>query len=98
MGFKPCPSPRPSISDQRPERWKALLEWGEERFFPEAQRGGWFNTVVYYARAHPRSARTVDYWVFHWDTYWSTQPLRTYPSFELWRQAADTYVVQLGNA
>ena len=79
-------------------RWKALLEWGEERFFAAPRREGWFKTVVYHARAHPRSARTVDYWVFHWDMYWSTQPLGTYPSFELWRQAADNYVVQLGNA
>ena len=80
------------------QRWKALLEWGEERFFAEPRREGWFKTIVYHARAHPRSARTVDYWVFHWDAYWSTQPLRTYPSFEVWRQAADNYVVQLGNA
>jgi len=79
-------------------RWKALLEWGEERFFAAPRREDWFKTVVYQARAHPRGARTVDYWVFHWDMYWSAQPLETYPSFELWRQAADNYIVQLGNA
>jgi hypothetical protein len=78
-------------------RWKALLEWGEERFFAEARREDWFNIVVYHARAHPRSARTVDYWVFHWDMYWPTQPLGSYPSFESWRLAADNYVVELGN-
>ena len=75
------------------QRWKALLKWGEERFFPEARRGGWFNAVVYRARVHPRSARTVDYWVFHWDEHWSSYPLDQYLSFEVWRHEADNYVV-----
>ncbi len=78
-------------------RWKALVEWGENRIFFEARKEGWFDALVAYARAHPRSARTVDYWVFYWDEHWSACPLGTYPPFQEWRQAADDYVVQSGN-
>jgi hypothetical protein len=84
-------------SEDYTRRWKALLEWGEERFFVEARGEASFDTLVYHARAHPRSVRTVDYWVFYWDEHWSTQSLRTYPSFESWRQAADNYVVRSGD-
>jgi hypothetical protein len=35
------------------KRWKALLEWGENRFFSKMQQEGWFHEVVYEARAHP---------------------------------------------
>jgi hypothetical protein len=74
-------------------RWKALLEWDDNHFFPHARQEGWFDTLRFYARAHPRSVRTIDYWVFYWDEHWSTRPLDTYPSFQEWRQAADNYVV-----
>jgi len=79
------------------QRWKALLEWGENRFFVEARTQGWFDALVSHARAHPRSARTVDYWVFYWDAHWSDCPPGTYPSYEEWRQAADDYIVPSGN-
>jgi len=75
------------------KRWKALLEWGENRFFNHIRKEGWFEAVVSEARAHPRSVRTVDYWVFYWDEHWSSQPLETYPSFDEWRSAADGFVV-----
>jgi len=75
-------------------RWRALLEWGEHRFFTDAKQEGWFDVLVFYARAHPRSVRTVDYWVFYWDAYWSDKPLDRYPSFQRWREAADDYFVE----
>ena len=78
------------------KRWKALLEWGENRFFSKMQEEGWFHAVVSEARAHPRSARTVDYWVFYWDEHWSSGPLEVYPSFQKWRCAADDFVVGTG--
>ena len=74
-------------------RWKALLEWGENRLFSEMQQEGWFDAVVYEARAHPQSVRTVDYWVFYWDDHWSSSPLEAFPSFQEWRCAADDFVV-----
>jgi len=74
-------------------RWKALLEWGENRFFSEMQQEGWFDAVVYEARAHPRSVRIVDYWVFYWDEHWSSGPLEAYPSFQEWRCATDDFVI-----
>lgn len=74
-------------------RWKALFEWGENRFFNDIQEEGWFEAVVSEARAHPRSARTIDYWVFYWDEHWSSNPPETYPSFDEWRSAADGFVV-----
>jgi len=74
-------------------RWKALLEWGENRFFSGMQQEGWFHEVVYETRAHPRSVRIVDYWVFYWDEHWSSCPLEVYPSFQEWRCAADDFVI-----
>ena len=76
------------------KRWKALLEWGEDRFFAEIRQQGWFDSIVQLARAHPRSARTVDYWVLYWDESWSKLPRDAYPSFESWRRAADDFVVE----
>ena len=73
-------------------RWKALLEWGENRFFNNIEKEGWFGAVVSEARAHPRSARTVDYWVFYWDEHWAGHTLDVYPSFQEWRRVADEYV------
>jgi hypothetical protein len=78
------------------KRWKALLEWGENRSFTNIQNEGWFEAVVYEARAHPRSVRTVDYWVFYWDEHWSNNSHEAYPSFEEWRRAADNFVVVSG--
>src|SRR5207245_11790648 len=78
-------------------RWKALVEWGGNRFFAEAKLEGWFDAIVFHARAHPRSVRTVDYWVFYWDEHWSTLPNRTYPSFQEWHRAADNYIVAPGD-
>ena len=78
------------------KRWKALLEWGEDRFFANIQKEGWFDAVVYEARAHPRSVRTVDYWVFYWDEHWSSGPVEAYPSFQEWRRAADDFIVEPG--
>ena len=79
------------------KRWKALLEWGENRFFSKMQQEGWFDEVVYEARAHPRSVRIVDFWVFYWDEHWSSRPLEVYPSFQEWRCAADGFVVGAGS-
>jgi hypothetical protein len=78
------------------KRWKALLEWGENSFFSNIQKEGWFEAVAYKARAHPRSVRTVDYWVFYWDEHWSSGSLDGYPSFQEWRRAADDSVVGAG--
>jgi hypothetical protein len=79
------------------QRWNALLEWGKTHSFHETLREGWFDTLQFYVRAHPRSVRTIDYWVFYWDEHWSTHPLDTYPSFQEWRQSADNYVVPSGD-
>jgi len=82
------------LQEDYTRRWKALLEWGENRFFAEARQDGWFDALVFWARAHPRSVRTVDYWVFYWDENWSTRPVEAYPSFHEWRRTADNYVVR----
>jgi hypothetical protein len=75
------------------KRWKALLQWGENRFFNNIQKEGWFEAVVSEARAHARSVRAVDYWVFCWDEHWSSRPSEAYPSFDEWRSAADDFVI-----
>ena len=97
-GFRECDEVlRSTLSpEDYTRRWKALPEWGENRFFSKMQQEGWFHAVVYEARAHPRSVRTVDYWVFYWDEHWSCRPLDVYPSFQEWRCAADDFVVGTG--
>ena len=94
-GFRECDEElRNTLSpEDYTKRWKALLEWGENRSFSKMQQEGWFDAVVYKARAHPRSVRTVDYWVFYWDEHWSSRPLDVYPSFQEWRCAADDFVI-----
>ena len=72
--------------------WRQLITWGETRFFLEASSGRWFDVVAFEARRHPRSVRTVDYWV-DWDMQWSKATLASYPSFAEWRKAVDNYVV-----
>jgi len=97
-GFRECDEVlRSTLSpDDYTRRWKALLEWGENRFFSKMQQEGRFHAVVYEARAHPRSVRTIDYWVFYWDEHWSSRPLDVYPSFQEWRCAAGDFVVGAG--
>jgi hypothetical protein len=54
--------------------WRQLITWGEARFFHEAKEGGWFDVVTFEARRHPRSVRTVEYWIDS-DKQWShTRP------------------------
>ncbi len=72
--------------------WRQLTIWGKIRFFHEAKAGGWFDVVTFEARRHPRSVRTVDYWV-DWDVHWSHTRHASYPSLVAWRKAADKYVV-----
>ncbi len=76
------------------QRWKALLKWGSDHLFTDARQEGWFDALVYCSQAHPRSVRTIDYWVFYWDEHWSRLPLASYPSFREWRHAADGFVVE----
>jgi hypothetical protein len=97
-GFRECDEElRNTLSpEDYTKRWKVLLEWGENRFFSKMQQEGWFHVVMYEARAHPRSVRTADYWVFYWDEHWSSRPLEVYPSFQEWRCAADDFVVRAG--
>jgi hypothetical protein len=72
--------------------WRQLTTWGETRFFYEAKAGGWFDVVTFEARRHPRSVRTVEYWI-DCDEQWSHTRPSSYPSLSAWRKAADNYVV-----
>ncbi|MHB8656220.1 MAG: hypothetical protein ACYDA9_20375 [Terriglobia bacterium] len=72
--------------------WGQLTKWGETRFFHEAKAGGWFDVITFEARRHPRSVRTVEYWI-DWDKQWSRTRPASYPSLAAWRKAVDNYVV-----
>jgi len=72
--------------------WRQLITWGETRFFHEAKAGGLFDVVTFEARRHPRSVRTVKYWI-DWDEQWSNARPASYPSLAAWRKAADNYFV-----
>lgn len=68
-----------------------LMTWIEDHFFSEANKEGWFETVLRQARTHPRYARIVKYWQ-RWSKSCSQNPTIPYPSFGQWRRAAGNYV------
>ena len=82
---------RGSDSPLLPRSWFRLMDWIEDHFFSEAKAEGWFSAVVFSAENHPRSERTIEYWM-EWDDALLPEDFGSYPSFEEWRARADSYV------
>jgi hypothetical protein len=71
--------------------WEELRAWIAERFFAEAKEGGWFDAILVGVQRHPRAIRTMEYADHCDETRGSSLPV-PYPSFDVWRRDADSYV------
>jgi hypothetical protein len=69
-----------------------LMLWITDRFFQDAKKEGWMDTILLSVRSHPRAIRTMEYWDYC-DRIWESSLPDPYPSFQSWRQQADSYVV-----
>ena len=71
--------------------WQRLMFWIADHLFQDAKTEGWFDAILVQVRSHPRAIRTMEY-ADHCDEVWGSQMPEPYPSFESWRQRADSYV------
>jgi hypothetical protein len=76
------------------DAWNWDQMWGCVRHshFQEAQAERWFDAVVYTAELHPRRMKVIDYWSLYWAGHWPKGKPALYPSFELWRREAESYM------
>jgi hypothetical protein len=75
----------------RTTSWEELMAWVADHFFADAKAEGWFDAVLIGVRKHPRAIRTMEY-ADHWDESRGSSVPVPYPSFDDWRNAADSYV------
>lgn len=87
----------PGILDSIPARsgdgsrvWLHLIRWIEDQVFGAAKNEGWLEAVRFFARSSLRAERTADYRA-DCELRWSRHRPATYPDFEEWRRAADSY-------
>ena len=91
-----CPGFLELNSQQRGSRstsqvWQRLMLWIADHFFQDAKTEGWLDAILVQVRSHPRAIRTMEY-ADHCDEVWGSQMPESYPSFETWRQRADSYI------
>ena len=79
-----------------PQDWHRMMLWITDRFFQHAKKEGWMDAILLSVRSHPRAIRTMEYWD-HCDGTWASNLPDPYPSFQSWRQQADSYVVVAPN-
>ncbi|MCL5670839.1 MAG: hypothetical protein M1423_06020 [Acidobacteria bacterium] len=86
-----------SPGEERQCRFNRMVEWIEAHEFTKVRKGGWFDVLLYQARLHPRHMRVIDYW-HDWKADWAKHRSAKYPSFKNWRDAADSYTFDSGEA
>jgi hypothetical protein len=74
------------------EDWNRVWDCLKSSHFQQAQVEGWFDAVVYTAELHPRRMKVIDYLSLYWSVHWPKGKPASYPSFELWRREAESYV------
>lgn len=73
---------------QEPESLRLrLLEWIDEKVFQAPIAEGWRHALGYYATRDPRMDQLRSYWK-RCQQAWKLQPPASFPSFEIWREAA----------
>jgi hypothetical protein len=71
--------------------WQRLMWWIADHYFDDAKAGKWFDAVRMLAHRHPRAIRTMEY-ADHCDEIWGSRLPNPYPSFDEWRNGADSYI------
>jgi hypothetical protein len=80
---------RDSHRDEREFVWLRLIEWIDHSIFGSACAEGWRHALGFYAARDPRLDRVRAYWQ-QCDDDWKRQSPTQLPSFDDWRQAAET--------
>jgi hypothetical protein len=73
------------------QEWRRLMTWFGDHEFKDAKTQGWFNAVLAQVCNHPRAIRTMEY-ADYCDELWTSQMPSPYPSFQEWRNQADSYI------
>lgn len=91
LGDRAVHAPAPGATGYASWLWRELLGWMESHMFAEADRGSRIEELRAAVRKHLRAERVTAYWA-ECDAVWSKQPPRSYPGFEEWLRAADSFV------
>ena len=67
--------------------WLRFLEWADEKLFHVSIAEGWRHALGYYATRDLRMDQVRTYWK-QCRRAWKLQPPESFPSFEVWREAA----------
>jgi hypothetical protein len=68
-----------------------LISWIEPRYFSEAQKGNWFESVRGHIGTHPRHLKNSEY-SRRWRKERPEKRLSAYPSFGQWRDASESFI------
>jgi hypothetical protein len=90
-GYLDAFKPRAKKSKDYGQDWDRLMLWIGDRFFQDAKIEGWFDAILIQVRNHPRAIRSMEF-ADHCAELWGDKLPSPYPSFEDWRQEADSYV------
>lgn len=71
--------------------WQRFMSWISEHYFSDAEKEGWLDALLIRAHDHPRAIRTREY-ADHCEEMWGLRLPEPYPSFEEWRDSADSFV------
>ena len=71
--------------------WQCFMTWVSNHYFGDARKEGWLDALLMRAGDHPRSIRTREY-AAHYGKAWSSWLPDPYPSFQEWRDHADSFV------
>ena len=91
LGDRAVHAPAPGTTEYASWLWRELLSWIESHMYPGAAHSSWIEELRAAARSHLRAERVTAYWAAC-DSVWSKRPPRSYPGFDEWLSAADSFV------
>lgn len=91
LGDRTVRGPGPGTTEHASWLWRDLLGWIESHMFAEAGHISWIEELRSAAHVHLRAERVAAYWAAC-DSVWSKRPPQSYPGFEEWLSAADSFV------
>jgi hypothetical protein len=85
------PAETSRATKRKANSWEELMAWVADQFFADAKTEGWIDAILIGVRRHPRAIRTMEYADRGDESRGSDVPV-PYPSFDDWRNAADSHV------
>ena len=93
LGDRAVHAPAPGTTEYASWLWRELLGWMEFRTSSAGGPSSRIEELRSAARRHLRAERVTAYWA-ECDAAWSKQAPRSYPGFEDWLRAADSFVTR----